>query len=149
MVDFLRQFAEDFESPDKTKAVKVSFVSPEKELEAEVDKPLFHEAMMILCNNSVRFAHDDCVISIGLARTQDGNIQIQVADNGIGIKDEYKANAFEPFANEDGIGLDRVKEIVVAHEGSIDLADNPGGGTIFVITLPPAEEVEEAIMLED
>ena len=145
----MREFAEDFESPDKTKAVKVSFVSPEKELEAEVDKPLFHEAMMILCNNSVRFAHDDCVISIGLARKQDGNIQIQVADNGIGIKDEYKATAFEPFANEDGIGLDRVKEIVVAHEGSIDLADNPGGGTIFVITLPPAEEIEEAVMLDD
>ncbi|MBQ4386390.1 MAG: hypothetical protein II822_02095 [Prevotella sp.] len=51
----------------------------------------------------------------------------------------------------EGIGLDRVKDIVVAHGGTIRLEDNPGGGTIFDITLPaePEIEVEEAVMVDD
>jgi hypothetical protein len=149
LVAFLRQFAENFVSPDASKAVKINFVSPEKELEAEVDQRLLTEAMQILCNNSVNFAHDDSLISIGLVRQQDGRIQIQVADNGIGIKDEFKEHAFDPMVNGDGIKLDRVKEIVDAHEGTIRIEDNPGGGTIIFITLPPAEEIEEAVLLDD
>ena len=51
--------------------------------------------------------------------------------------------------NNEGIGLDRVKAVVDAHEGTIRIQDNPGGGTIFIIVLPPAEEIEEAVLLDD
>ena len=84
-----------------------------------------------------------------MVRQQDGHIQIQVADNGIGIKDEFKEHAFDPMVNNEGIGLDRVKAVVDAHEGTIRIQDNPGGGTIFIIVLPPAEEIEEAVLLDD
>ena len=149
LVDFLRQLCKDYTSPDKQKSVKVNFVSPIPELEAEYDASLMSEAILTLFNNSVLFAHHDCVISVGVVRQQDGCPQIQVADNGIGIKDEYKEHAFDPMVNGDGIGLDRVKAIVDAHEGTIRIEDNPGGGTIFIITLPPAEEIEEAVLLDD
>jgi signal transduction histidine kinase len=149
IVDFLRQFCEDYVSPDKSKRVKVNFFSPLTELETEYDAALLSEALQILFNNSVLFAHDDSVISVGVVRQQDGQVQIQVADNGIGIKDEYKEHAFEPMVNDDGIGLDRVKAIIDAHEGTIRIEDNPGGGTIFVITLPKTEEIEEAVVLDD
>ena len=72
-----------------------------------------------------------------------------MADNGIGIKDEYKEHAFEPMANGDGIGLDRVRDVIVRHGGTIRIEDNPGGGTIFVIVLPAAQEIEEAILLNE
>jgi signal transduction histidine kinase len=77
--------------------------------------------------------------------------QIQVADNGIGIKDEYKEHAFDPMVNGEGIGLDRVKSIVDAHKGTIRIEDNPGGGTIFFITLPAQPEIEvvEAEVVND
>ena len=149
LVDFLRQICKDFTPPDKRKTVKVNFLSPVPELEVEYDGILLSEAINILLNNSVLFAHHDCVISVGVVRQQDGRAQIQVADNGIGIKDEFKEHAFDPMANEDGIGLDRVKAIIDAHDGTIRIEDNPGGGTIFIITLPPAEEIEEAVLLDD
>ena len=149
LVDFLRQLCKDYTSPDKQKSVKVNFVSPIPELEAEYDASLMSEAILTLFNNSVLFAHSDSIISVGVVRQQDGCPQIQVADNGIGIKDEYKEHAFDPMANEDGIGLDRVKAIIDAHDGTIRIEDNPGGGTIFIITLPPAEEIEEAVLLDD
>ena len=149
LVDFLRQICKNFTSPDKRKTVKVNFLSPVPELEVEYDGILLSEAINILLSNSVLFAHHDCVISVGVVRQQDGRAQIQVADNGIGIKDEFKEHAFDPMANEDGIGLDRVKAIIDAHDGTIRIEDNPGGGTIFIITLPPAEEIEEAVLLDD
>lgn len=149
IVAFLRQMCENYTSPDKQKSVKVTFLSPLSQLEAEYDAALLSDAFMILFNNSVLFAHSDSFISVGVARLQDGHVQIQVADNGIGIKDEFKEHAFDPMANDEGIGLDRVKAIVEAHEGTIAIQDNPGGGTIFVITLPPAEEIEEAVLLDD
>jgi ligand-binding sensor domain-containing protein len=149
IVDFLRQFCNDFVSPDKNKLVKVNFFSPVSELETEYDGVLLSDALRILFNNSVLFAHDDSLISVGVVRQQDGHVQIQIADNGIGIKDEFKEHAFDPMMNDDGIGLDRVKAIIDAHEGTICIKDNPGGGTIFVITLPPAEEIEDAVLLDD
>ena len=42
-----------------------------------------------------------------------------------------------------------MKDIVLAHGGDIRMEDNPGGGTIFFITLPVAEVIEEAIVMED
>ena len=149
LVHFLRQFCNDYRSPDKRKSVKVNFISPVEELEAEYDGILLSEALLTLFNNSVLFAHEDCQISVGVVRQQDGHIQIQVADNGIGIKDEFKEHAFDPMVNNEGIGLDRVKAVVDAHEGTIRIQDNPGGGTIFIIVLPPAEEIEEAVLLDD
>jgi signal transduction histidine kinase len=134
---------------DKSKRVKVNFFSPMPELETEYDANLLAEALQILFNNSVLFAHDDCIISVGVTCQQDGQVQMQVADNGIGIKDEYKAHAFDSMTNDEGIGLDRVKAVIDAHEGTIRIQDNPGGGTIFVITLPKAEEIEEAVVLDD
>ena len=44
---------------------------------------------------------------------------------------------------------DIVKDIVVRHGGTIRIEDNPGGGTIFVIVLPAASEIEEAVILDD
>ena len=149
IIEFLQQFCKNYSSPDKDKNVKVNFFSPLEQLEAEYDSSLLSDAFMTLFNNSVLFAHDDCIISVGVARLQDGDVQIQVADNGIGIKDEFKEHAFDPMVNDEGIGLDRVKAIVDAHEGTIRIQDNPGGGTIFIITLPPAEEIEEAVLLDD
>ena len=149
IVNFLRQFCDDYRTPDKSKTVKVNFFSPVEELEAEYDGILLSEALLTLFNNSVLFAHDDCLISVGVVRQQDGHIQIQVADNGIGIKDEFKEHAFDPMVNDEGIGLDRVKAVIDAHEGTIRIQDNPGGGTIFIIILPPAEEIEEAVQLDD
>ena len=151
LVVFIRAICEHYESPIPDKKVKVSFLSAVDQLTADFDEAKLKEILEILFRNSINFTPYDPLISVGVARIQDDMAQIQVADNGIGIKDEYKEHAFDPMVNGEGIGLDRVKSIVDAHKGTIRIEDNPGGGTIFFITLPAQPEIEvvEAEVVND
>ena len=151
LVVFIRAICEHYESPIPDKKVKVSFLSAVEQLTADFDEAKLKEILEILFRNSINFTPYDPLISVGVARIQNDMAQIQVADNGIGIKDEYKEHAFDPMVNGEGIGLDRVKSIVDAHKGTIRIEDNPGGGTIFFITLPAQPEIEvvEAEVVND
>ena len=150
LVSFLHDYCKEYVSPVDGKSCKVNFLSTIPTLEIDFDKQLLREALSILFRNSIDFCPHQCVISVGVARKEDGDAQIQVADNGIGIKDEYKEHAFMPFADGKGIGLSRVHDIIVAHEGDITIKDNPGGGTIFVITLPlKSSNVQEAVVVDN
>jgi K+-sensing histidine kinase KdpD len=150
LVFFVRNLCEHYVSPNPEKKTKVNFLSPVDQLNVNFDEDRLKEVFETLWRNAAMFTPDDLVISVGVARTQDDKAQIQVADNGIGIQDEYKEHAFDPIVNGEGVGLDRVKDIIVAHGGTITVKDNPGGGAIFVITLPMAIEViEEAEIIED
>lgn len=149
LVVFIRAICEHYESPIPDKKVKVSFLSAVDQLTADFDEAKLKEILEILFRNSINFTPYDPLISVGVARIQNDMAQIQVADNGIGIKDEYKEHAFDSMVNGEGIGLDRVKSIVDAHKGTIRIEDNPGGGTIFYITLPAQPEVEEAVIMDD
>ena len=150
LVFFTRNVCEHYVSPNPEKKTKVNFLSSVDQLNVNFDEEKMQEVFETLWRNAAMFTPDNLIISVGLARTKDDKVQIQVADNGIGIKDEYKEHAFDPIVNGEGVGLDRVKEIIEAHGGTIHLEDNPGGGAIFVITLPMAiEEIEEAEIIED
>ena len=142
LVVFVRAICEQYVSPNPDKKVKVNFLSAADQLTADFDEAKLKEVLEILFRNSINFTPYDPVISVGVARTQNDMAQIQVADNGIGIKDEYKEHAFDPMVNGEGIGLDHVKSIIDAHNGTIRIEDNPGGGTIFFITLPAQPEIE-------
>ena len=67
-------------------------------------------------------------------------IVVEIADDGPGIPDELKDRVFNAFfttkAQGSGLGLAIVRKIVDAHDGRIDVAAGPGGGTRFTVTLP-------------
>ena len=151
LVNDVKLICKDFAASSAGKKCKLTCRSLVDEIDANIDFGRLEEALTILLGNSVRFSPGNCQINVNLGRVGKDKAVIQVADNGIGIRDEFKATAFEPMLGSEGIGLDRVKDIVVAHGGTIRLEDNPGGGTVFVITLPvEAEvEVEEAVLMDD
>jgi signal transduction histidine kinase len=80
-------------------------------------------------------------ISVSTRKQADG-IEINVADNGIGIPENVKDRIFEPFFTTKptgkgaGLGLSLSYEIVKAHGGEIRVVANPGGGALFQISLP-------------
>jgi two-component system, NtrC family, sensor histidine kinase PilS len=76
-------------------------------------------------------------------------VKIDVADNGPGIPQEAMPRIFEPFFTTrrggTGLGLAIVRNIVVEHEGTIDVTTRPSGGTCFSITLPINQSADSAI----
>ncbi len=68
---------------------------------------------------------------------------ISVTDRGPGVKPEDRPHIFERFwRTRDrhgpgaGLGLAIVREIMKAHRGRVELADAPGGGTVFTLAFP-------------
>jgi len=77
------------------------------------------------------------------------HVQLEVSDNGCGIRPEIQSKIFEPFFSTKsmgrGIGLAVVDGIVRSLGGAIQLESQPGKGTTLRILLPPAESVSAAI----
>jgi two-component system sensor histidine kinase DctS len=70
-------------------------------------------------------------------------VAVRVRDSGPGIPEELRARIFEPFVtsktNHPGLGLAICRSIVAAHDGSLEVEEASGGGTEFVVWLPPAK----------
>jgi len=73
-------------------------------------------------------------------RAEDGFIVTEFKDNGCGIPDENLGRLFEPLfttkAKGIGLGLAVSKQLVEAHEGTIEVESQVGKGTTFRVRLP-------------
>jgi len=114
----------------------------EKDLTINGDEFYLISLFQNLIDNALKYAEKNTSVTISSVRQQSG-ILIQVADEGIGIKNEFKELIFERFfriGDEEtrdtkgtGLGLFLVKEIVKLHDGEITCRDNSPKGTIFEI----------------
>lgn len=134
--------------------VTLSFESYTPKLYMNFDPDKVGKIVNNLLSNAYKFTPDGGSIKVSLDVGKDeiieGNktemIRICVADTGKGISDEEKKHIFERFYQVDeekghpqggsGIGLNLVKKFSELHGGKVDVKDNPGGGTIFVVKLP-------------
>ena len=78
-------------------------------------------------------------------------VQIQIADNGIGIPEAVKSRMMEPFfttktvGKGTGLGMAISYQIVVEHHhGQLECHSTPGKGTCFVINIPLSQSLVEA-----
>ncbi|MEW6037636.1 MAG: ATP-binding protein [Pseudomonadota bacterium] len=87
-------------------------------------------------------------IRIETAVAAGGGVRLSVADRGRGIPAEDLERIFEPFMTTKsqglGLGLSVCRTIVTAHGGTIQAANNPGGGACFSLILPPLPERADA-----
>ncbi len=86
-------------------------------------------------------------LTLRLDRVADG-LRLDVMDQGPGIPPELAAHLFDPFTSTKaqgmGMGLNICRTILELHKGRLSHADNPGGGTVFSVLLPLAEEGQGA-----
>lgn len=80
---------------------------------------------------------------IGIRTYQnDGNVFIEISDNGSGIPEDKIGRIFEPFfttkpvGKGTGLGLSMAYSIISKHKGDINVKSKVGEGTAFTIRLP-------------
>ncbi|HLZ36938.1 MAG TPA: PAS domain-containing protein [Mycobacteriales bacterium] len=109
------------------------------------DRVQLGQVFQNLVANALTFVAPGVAPRISISAEPDtGGWRFVVADNGIGIKPEYRDKVFRMFQRlqapdrypGSGMGLAICKRIVERHGGSIDVEDNPGGGARFWFTLP-------------
>ncbi len=110
------------------------------------DSARLQEALYNLLDNAVKYSREDSDIQLS-ARRRDGEIELSVSDNGIGIGKEDLPRIFERFYRVDkarspdkvrgtGLGLAIVKHIAQLHGGRVEAESELGRGTAIRITLP-------------
>ncbi|MCS6901334.1 MAG: HAMP domain-containing sensor histidine kinase, partial [Myxococcales bacterium] len=128
------------------------------------DPERLRQVFLNLTENALKFTPTKGVIRLSAApyiednpRDEDGfvlmapaaeQIEVRVADSGIGIPEHERTKVFDAFYQIDssstreiggtGLGLSIVKRIVDAHEGTVHIESNAPRGTIFVVRLPLA-----------
>jgi len=111
------------------------------------DKDRVRQILSNLVNNAYNYTPENGTIHVNIHQ-QNGELQVDVQDNGIGIKVEDQARLFERFyRGEDplvlatpgtGLGLPIVRQLVEMHKGKLWMQSTgvPGEGSVFSFTLP-------------
>jgi signal transduction histidine kinase len=77
-----------------------------------------------------------------------GNIEIHIQDNGMGIPQKVLDKIFQPFfttkptGQGTGLGLSLSYDIIKAHGGEINVESKDGEGVLFIIRLPNEENLQ-------
>ncbi len=118
-------------------------VQIEPGLRASVDAVRFEQVVVNLLDNAIKFSPSGGTVTTRL-RGEDGELRLEVSDQGIGIAPDRVMRIFERFyrAHDDrgigglGLGLYISKQIVELHGGQIEVSSEPGRGTTFTVTIP-------------
>lgn len=99
-------------------------------------------------DNAVKYAEEP-VVNISVS-DENGNVTIDVEDNGCGIAKEHLSHIFEKFYRVPtgdvhtvrgyGLGLYYAKQVVQLHKGTISIKSSVGKGTTVTIKLPKNEQ---------
>ena len=111
------------------------------------------DQMFRALQNLVRNAYEalggrpDAKVTIDAGRGE-GQVWIDVVDNGSGVSDRTLESLFHPFRAKDklggsGLGLTIVREIMRAHGGEVELTQTGPAGTTFRLRLPQRQQAQQ------
>lgn len=124
------------------KGIEITVGNGSTDISIDVDWEQFSSVMINLLKNAIEASPTGTSIRVQARRsdTVAGEIEIEVADCGSGIRPEHLEMLFKPFfttkSGGTGLGLANVKKIVELHGGRIHATSTAATGTVFLITLP-------------
>jgi signal transduction histidine kinase len=144
-VDFLAELDEvvySFKERTMKNGIEVVYNFPTVPAPGRGDASRIKQVFINILDNAVKYSEEGATININ-AKIEDKKLLIiEVADNGVGIKEEDLPHIKEKFykANNSvrgsGIGLAVCDEIMKHHNGTLDIASVYGEGTTVTLTLP-------------
>jgi len=105
----------------------------------DADPDLIAQMCLNLIRNAATAARSHAShpkVTMALQPIGEGNVRIEVGDNGPGIDPDRREDIFLPFyttrPDGNGVGLSFARQVVVAHGGTISAGDSPLGGASII-----------------
>lgn len=113
--------------------------------DVNLDSQKVYQIIRNLVDNAIKFSQENRSIIIE-SRLLEGEIQVRVKDQGIGISEKHLSYIFDPFYQIDGsstrsyegagLGLHLVKNFVNMHHGRVWVESEQNKGTTFTVCFP-------------
>lgn len=161
LTKIIEDHLEVFRFAAEEKKIVITFNKQDEVPDFYFDQIRIGQVINNLVSNSIKFCNQDGKIDIAVRR-EDGNVEVLVSDNGVGIPDSKKAILFTKFGQIDnnleklhqanpssgssGLGLFISRQIIDAHHGKIWLESSENHGTVAHFTIPMImdEKIAEA-----
>ncbi len=129
----------------------------EEDQSIQTDGTKLRQMLVNLLSNGIKFTDKgevrvSCVVN-------NGNLEVRIADTGVGIAVENIENVFEPFwqaeqtatrrAGGTGLGLSVTRKLARLLGGDVTVASRQGAGTTFLLTLPMKAPAGETVRRRD
>lgn len=144
-LDVLSQY---YQKELQTSEIQIDFKPLETPLPMDVDPLLLGKVLMSMMLNSIHALHKKksrsdykAQMEIRIERKEDHAL-IYLHDNGIGIEESILDKIFDPFfttkttSEAAGVGLYLSREIILSHNGSIQVKSEKDEYTKFILSLP-------------
>ncbi len=163
IIQLIKEVAVSFEGQLVQKSMHLSLTLPDNLPDVYADKARLTQILVNLIGNAWQYTPEGGKIEVSAALTEDNFVQVDVADNGIGIPEDDIDHIFERFFRSErhevqlvdgtGLGLSITKSFVELLGGRIWLESKVNIGTTFSFTIPlamaqaqetmPAQELAE------
>jgi signal transduction histidine kinase len=112
-------------------------------MDVELDRDRVKTILCLLLNNCIKFVSGGGKVEVKIGNVSE-MLEIRVADNGIGIKEEVLPKLLDKqyhlenvlSSSEASLSLAYIKHVVEAHGGVIKINSTIGSGTEVIITMP-------------
>ncbi|MBC1365090.1 cell wall metabolism sensor histidine kinase WalK [Listeria welshimeri] len=149
--DFFNHIIDRFEMMKKETIMFKRHI-PKEPVIIEIDEDKVMQVLDNIISNANKYSPDGGRISFYLKKFED-EIEISIADEGLGVPEEDLANVFDRFFRVDkarsremggtGLGLAIAREVIEAHGGRIWAERNKSKGTVIKFTLPYSDLPED------
>jgi signal transduction histidine kinase len=141
-----------FEGPCHQKRLVLDLTFSAEEIYVYADKGRIQQVLYNLIDNAIKFSREDSTIWIE-TYDRSGKVFVSVKDTGTGIPKSSLKKIWSRFYKADnsrgrdkkgtGLGLAICKEIITAHNQTIDVISTEGIGSEFIFTLKKSSREEE------
>lgn len=141
-VELTRNFLADWVPLWEEQGMNYRLQIPEGPFRAALDPDAYRRILNNLLQNALTHSRAQCTSVTLTAR--DGALEVQVADDGVGIPAEALPHIFERLYKGDasrgsrgsGLGLSIARQLALCMGGSLTAASTPGKGAVFTLQFP-------------
>lgn len=144
--DLIREIFESLSIKIHNKGIRASIKKGcESPIAVFADKEKIRMVLINLVENATKYGKPGGILVASIYRIDEGNVLIEISDDGIGIEEEHLLRIFERFYRTDaarsrdkggtGLGLAICKHIIEAHGQSVHVRSTPDVGTTIGFTL--------------